>query len=77
MELRLNNGAFVHRVYTGTSIPELLAGFQYTQDAEEFAAAQLAKDVARDWLNSSYAVTCSNTGQMRILRHEPKEESSQ
>lgn len=74
MELRIANGAFVHRIYDGTDVPELLAGFQYSSDAEGFAQSKVIEDATRDF-GCSYAVTCAYSGRMRIFR-QPAGESA-
>lgn len=71
MELRINNGATVSRVY-GDSSAELLAGFQYQGDAVDFARAKLAEDAAREFTDSHYIVSNHYDGTLTIVRHEKK-----
>lgn len=72
MELRLNNGTVVHRLW-GDSHPELLGGFQYQSDAEAFARAKLAEDTKNNWTNS-YAVICTLSGKMTVIHPEKQEQ---
>lgn len=60
----IKNGATVHRCWPDTS-GELIAHFQYMNDAVEFCQA------LRDKGNAMYIAVCHYSGDLRIFTDEP------
>ena len=75
MDLRFINGSSVNRCW-GDESTELVAGFQYENDAIQFAKSKLAEDVARKWLESFYVVHDTCNGKMTVIRHKPSPQVS-
>lgn len=70
MQDRLPNGASVNRLWSDSKT-ELLAVFQYKNDAEEFAKFKLTQDNGRGWAGSSYVVSCSYSGRIEVFAASP------
>jgi hypothetical protein len=68
MEVRLTNGATVSRVWSESFNTELVAGFQYEQDAMLFAQARAELDVKHKLAGSFYVVTNHYNGAVNIVR---------
>jgi hypothetical protein len=73
MRIEFNNGATVSRMYGSNSETELIAVFLWEQDAKDFAQSLLAKDVARNWFDSSYVVSDHSSGAIFVFRPQKPE----
>ena len=71
MEARFTNGSTVNRVWSDTST-ELIAAFQYQNDAVAFAQLKLSEDIERKIANSHYIVSCTYSGKIEIIRITPE-----
>jgi hypothetical protein len=76
MEARFTNGASVNRSFGDQESAELLAVFQYSSDAEEYARRKLAEDAERKWLGSRYIVTDHHSACVKVIQHKPEKAQS-
>lgn len=72
---KLPNGASVNRLFASNNEGEMLGLFQYSNDAESFAAMKLAEDASRRFLDSTYVVSCTYSGRIKVYRHKKVEEA--
>lgn len=67
MEARFTNGSTVNRIW-GDAGTELMAAFQYESDAIAFAGAKVAEDAKAGMGPCDYAVHCTYSGKLTIVR---------
>lgn len=75
MQDRLPNSASVNRLF-GDSSTELIAIFQYSGDAERFAQMKIAEDAAAGYPVSTYIVTCTYSGRIKVFPPNKKVEAT-
>lgn len=68
MEL-FTRGAVVNRMWGDMQEADMLAAFQYTSDAMDFAKMKLAEDAKRDFLSCAYAVADHSNGKLHVFGH--------
>lgn len=69
MDIKFTNGATVHRFYKGDEVGELLAAFQYTQDAKAYAEDRIAKMDRTDGISLLVVDHCK--GSTQIFKQSP------
>ena len=67
MEARFTNGATVNRIWSDGKSTELIAAFQYENDAISFAEARAAEDRENDFGPCSYAIHCTYSGKLTMV----------
>lgn len=73
MQDRLPNGASVSRLWSDDKT-ELLAIFQYKNDAELFVERRLEEDARHNLSPSRYLIACSYSGKVDVVsRNAPSE----
>jgi hypothetical protein len=73
MEIKFRNGAVVNRMWGSNPEGELLAAFQYSGCAIEYAKAKLADDASRGFYESHYVVCSTQDGRISAFHHSPKD----
>lgn len=73
MRIEFSNGATVSRMYGINEETELLAVFRWEHDAKDFVQALIAKDVAREWRDSSYILADHGSGAVSVFRPQRPE----
>ena len=74
MEARFINGSTVNRVWRDGNT-ELVAAFQYENDAMLFARMKAEQDM-KDELHTRYAVSCMFSGKLTFVPHEPSKKTA-
>lgn len=67
--INIPNATYVHRLYSDGS-GDLLAAFQYSGDAKDFAERQLASDADRGFLEAQYVSFHAYDGALQVFRHK-------
>lgn len=72
MEIKITNGALLHRMWPDSQSAEMLAATQYTNDAEDLANVMIERDAKHHLGRPIYMVTCTYSGKMTIIRATPE-----
>ena len=70
MEIKVTNGALLHKIWSEGQTAELLAATQYFQDAEALAELMVERDTKHQLGHPTYVVTCVYSGKMTLIRYK-------
>lgn len=68
MEVRITNGALLHKMWPDSVSAEMVAVCQYTNDAEDLAGLMIERDAKHQLGRPIYMITCIYSGKMTIVR---------